>query len=185
MKKSFSGKFDSFPPHRSKADAIGDAQHCQRLCPVDTQGVEKIIPNPDQPRRRFSEQKLQELALSIRERGVLQPIRVREIKTNTEYELVAGERRWRAAKLAGLAEMPVVIVRDQTRDQAYIDALIENVVREDLNPIERAEALAQIRVHLGARSWPLFMSGRRLLRGLCLALSSNCMRELMCIQICH
>lgn len=153
MKKSFFGQFDSTPPRPSKAEAIGDALGIDRAQSLTVLSIDKIVPNPNQPRRRFSEEKLEELALSIRERGVLQPIRVREITTNAEYEIIAGERRWRAAKLAGLAELPVVIVRDQTRDQAYIDALIENVVREDLNPIERAEALTQIRVHLGALTW--------------------------------
>jgi ParB family chromosome partitioning protein len=91
--------------------------------------------------------------LSIRERGVLQPIRVREIKANESYEIVAGERRWRAAKEIGLAEIPAVIVHDQTPEQAQVDALIENVVREDLNAVDRAEALAQLRVNLGSPTW--------------------------------
>src|SRR5205085_1366941 len=102
---------------------IGDALGIDRVQSLTMLAIDKIAPNPDQPRRHFSQAKLDELALSIRERGVLQPIRVREIHTNSEYEIIAGERRWRAAKAAGLTEMPVVIVRDQTRDQAYIDAL--------------------------------------------------------------
>jgi ParB family transcriptional regulator, chromosome partitioning protein len=114
--------------------------------------IDKIVPSIDQPRRHTSPKKLEELALSIQERGVLQPIRVREVKTNAEYHIIAGERRWRAASSIGLTEIPAVIVRDQTPEQGYIDALVENVVREDLNPMDRAEALSKIKVHLGALS---------------------------------
>lgn len=115
--------------------------------------LDRIKPNPEQPRRHFSEEKHQELVLSIRERGVLQPIRVLEVKALEEYEIIAGERRWRAAREAGLAEIPAVIVRGQERAEAFLDALIENVIREDLNPIDRAEALVKLRFHLGGKSW--------------------------------
>jgi ParB family chromosome partitioning protein len=115
--------------------------------------IDRIVPNPEQPRRHFSPSKMEDLVTSVRERGVLQAIRVREIKTQETYEIIAGERRWRAAKEAGLTEIPALVVRDQTPEQAFVDALIENVVREDLNPIDRAEALVRVRVHLGARSW--------------------------------
>ncbi len=112
--------------------------------------LDKIVPSRDQPRRHLSPRKLEELVLSIRERGILQPIRVREVKTNAEYEIIAGERRWQAARQAGLREIPAVIVRDQTPEQAYIDSLVENIIREDLNPMDRADALSKIKVHLGA-----------------------------------
>jgi len=112
-----------------------------------------IRPNPNQPRTRFSQEKLEDLVLSIRERGILQPIRVREIKINAEYEIIAGERRFRAATELGLKEMPVVIVRDQTDQDAFIDALAENINREDLNPIDRANALVKLRENLGSHSW--------------------------------
>jgi len=114
--------------------------------------VEKIVPNAGQPRRHQSARKFADMVLSVRERGVLQPIRVRELPSDGLYEIIAGERRWRAAREVGLKEIPAVIVREQSPEQAYIDALVENVVREDLNPIDRAEALGRIKVHLGARS---------------------------------
>ena len=114
--------------------------------------VEKIVPNAGQPRRHQSARKFADMVLSVRERGVLQPIRVRELPSDGQYEIIAGERRWRAACEVGLKEIPAVIVREQSPEQAYIDALVENVVREDLNPIDRAEALGRIKVHLGARS---------------------------------
>jgi ParB family chromosome partitioning protein len=114
--------------------------------------IEKILPNAGQPRRHQSARKFADMVLSVRERGVLQPIRVRELANGGQYEIIAGERRWRAAREVGLKEIPAVIVREQSPEQAYIDALVENVVREDLNPIDRAEALGRIKVHLGARS---------------------------------
>lgn len=114
--------------------------------------VAEIIPNPNQPRRRFSKGKLAELVLSIRTRGVLTPVRVRQLENSECYELIAGERRWRAAKEAGLEKMPAIIVRDQAPEQAQVDAYLENVVRENLNTLERASALIQLRVSLGSHS---------------------------------
>jgi ParB family chromosome partitioning protein len=99
--------------------------------------IEEIRPNRDQPRKRFSVEKLEELAASIREKGIIQPLVVR--KMSEHYELVAGERRWRAAQKAGLREVPVVI-QDISDDTALEIALIENIQREDLNVIEQAEA---------------------------------------------
>ena len=98
--------------------------------------LEKISPNPDQPRKVFDEEALEELADSVRRNGVLQPILVR--KKGKGYEIVAGERRYQAAKRAGLAEVPVII-RDVSDDEVFRLALIENLQREDLNPIEAAE----------------------------------------------
>jgi ParB family transcriptional regulator, chromosome partitioning protein len=115
-------------------------------------GIEKIVPNAGQPRRHQSARKFADMVLSVRERGVLQPIRVRELPESGQYEIIAGERRWRAAKEVGLKEIPAVVVRQQSQEDAYIDALVENVVREDLNPIDRAEALSKIKVHLGAHA---------------------------------
>jgi len=112
--------------------------------------VERIRPNPNQPRQSFVDATLAELADSIRARGVLQPIRVR--RDGDGFQIVAGERRFRAAQLAGLRELPAVVV-EQDEDQAYVDSLIENIQREDLNPIDRAEALKQLRVNLGLQSW--------------------------------
>ncbi len=99
--------------------------------------ISKIEPNRSQPRKDFNEDQLQELADSIKQYGILQPLLVQ--RKNDYYEIIAGERRWRAAKLAGLKEVPVVI-REYNEQQAVEVALIENVQREDLNPIEEAAA---------------------------------------------
>ena len=109
--------------------------------------VSLVAPNPDQPRKRFDEQALQALADSVKERGVLQPVLVRPQPGGT-YELVAGERRWRAAQLAGLETLPALV---QQRDdaQSLEAALIENMAREDLNPIEAARAVAALVEELG------------------------------------
>ena len=112
--------------------------------------IDRICPNPNQPRRAFVDATLAELAESIRARGVLQPIRVR--RHGDGFQIVAGERRFRAAQLVGLRELPAVVV-EQDDAQAYVDSLIENIQREDLNPIDRAEALKQLRVNLGLQSW--------------------------------
>jgi ParB family chromosome partitioning protein len=99
--------------------------------------IEEIKPNRHQPRKTFAADKLEELASSIREKGIIQPLVVR--KGSSHYELIAGERRWRAAQKAGLREVPVVI-QDVSDDVAVEMALIENIQREDLNAIEEAEA---------------------------------------------
>lgn len=109
--------------------------------------IELISPNPKQPRRRFDEESLQALAGSLGERGVLQPVLVRP-KPGGTYELVAGERRWRAAQLAGLERIPA-IVREREDAQALEVALIENMAREDLNPIDEARACAALVEELG------------------------------------
>jgi ParB family chromosome partitioning protein len=109
--------------------------------------IESISPNPNQPRRRFDEESLQALAGSLGERGVLQPVLVRPRPGGT-YELVAGERRWRAAQLAGLKRIPA-IVREREDAQALEVALIENMAREDLNPIDEARACAALVEELG------------------------------------
>ena len=109
--------------------------------------VDLVAPNPDQPRKRFDDEALQALADSVKERGVLQPVLVRP-RPGGSYELVAGERRWRAARLAGLETLPALV---QQRDDARSleDALIENMAREDLNPIEAARAVAGLVEELG------------------------------------
>jgi ParB family chromosome partitioning protein len=109
--------------------------------------VELVAPNPDQPRKRFDEDALQALADSIKERGVLQPVLVRP-RPGGSYEIVAGERRWRAARLAGLETLPALV---QQRDdaQSLEAALVENMAREDLNPIEAARAVAGLVEELG------------------------------------
>jgi ParB family transcriptional regulator, chromosome partitioning protein len=109
--------------------------------------IDSISPSPNQPRRAFDEQALQALAGSLGERGVLQPVLVRP-RPGGNYELVAGERRWRAARLAGLKTVPALI-RDREDAAALEVALIENMAREDLNPIEEARACAALVEELG------------------------------------
>ena len=112
--------------------------------------VDKIRPNPHQPRREFDEVALRELASSIREFGVIQPIVVTKVETESEsgsmveYELIAGERRLMASKLAGLRTVPVVVRRASTDREKLEVAIIENIQRQDLNPIETAKAFARL-----------------------------------------
>jgi len=103
--------------------------------------VDSIVPNPRQPRRALDPEALQELAASIREQGLVQPLVVAEIEGG--YQLLVGERRWRAARLAGL-EMVQVVVREATPEQMLELALVENLQREDLNPLEAAAAYHQL-----------------------------------------
>ena len=103
--------------------------------------ITKVEPNREQPRKLFDEDALQELADSIKQFGVIQPILVQDRKDH--YEIIAGERRWRAAKLAGLKEVPVIIKNYTEREIVEI-SLIENIQREDLNPIEEAQAYKRL-----------------------------------------
>ena len=103
--------------------------------------ITKVEPNREQPRKNFDEDALQELADSIKQFGLLQPILVQNRKDY--YEIIAGERRWRAAKLAGLKEVPVII-RNYTEQEIVEISLIENIQREDLNPIEEAQAYKRL-----------------------------------------
>ncbi len=103
--------------------------------------INKVEPNPNQPRKRFNEDKLQELADSIKVHGIIQPLVVQ--KEKDRYIIIAGERRWRAARLAGVKEVPVVI-RDFTEQELYEVALIENIQRQDLDPIEEANAYSNL-----------------------------------------
>ena len=114
-----------------------------------TLAVDLISPNPDQPRRRFEEEALQALAESLRERGVLQPVLVRPATAGDgRFELIAGERRWRAARIAGIERIPAIVRPGD--DAASIElALIENMAREDLNPVEQARATAALVEELG------------------------------------
>ena len=106
-------------------------------CPIET-----IEPNPQQPRQNFTDADLEDLARSVREKGILTPLLVSKIEQGG-YRLIAGERRWRAAQKAGLAEVPVV-VRETTPAEALELALIENIHRKDLNPIEEAQAYQRL-----------------------------------------
>lgn len=104
--------------------------------------IHEIEPNRDQPRKNFNEKALSELAKSIEKNGIIQPLLVRPMSDGS-YQLVAGERRWRAAHMAGLHEVPVTI-REMTDEEASVFALIENLQREDLNPVEEAEGLKSL-----------------------------------------
>ncbi|MBQ8647873.1 MAG: ParB/RepB/Spo0J family partition protein [Oscillospiraceae bacterium] len=110
---------------------------------VSTLPLRDIEPDKEQPRKVFEDEALAELAASIAEHGVLQPIAVRPKALGAGYTIIAGERRWRAARMAGLAEVPVVI-RDVTDEQAMELALIENLQREDLDPVEEAMGYRQL-----------------------------------------
>ncbi len=103
--------------------------------------IDEIQPNKEQPRQNFDEQKLQELTESIRSKGIIHPLIVR--KHDQGYQIIAGERRWRAAKIAGLDTVPVM-VKELSESEVYELALIENIQREDLNPLEEAEAYRQL-----------------------------------------
>jgi ParB family chromosome partitioning protein len=125
------------------------------LIPVDrpsagftTLAVDLISPNPQQPREHFDEEALESLAASIREVGVLQPVVVRQGRSEGHYVLVAGERRWRAARHAGLTEIPAMI-RSGDDVSGLTEALIENVQREDLTPLEEAAAYRQLMEDFG------------------------------------
>ncbi len=110
--------------------------------------VDMVDPNPNQPRRRFAADELEELAASIRQHGVLQPLLVSEFEPG-RYVLVAGERRWRAARLAGLMAVPAVIRERLDQDSLLELALVENLQRRDLTPLEEARAYEQLRSGLG------------------------------------
>ena len=109
--------------------------------PVTIVNITKVEPNREQPRKNFDEDALEELAESIKQYGLLQPILVQDRKTY--YEIIAGERRWRASKKAGLKEIPVII-RNYTDQEIVEISLIENIQREDLNPIEEAQAYKRL-----------------------------------------
>ena len=137
--------------------AEGEKAHEQELRELP---IELIVPNPNQPRRRFDEEALSALAASLGERGVLQPVLVRPRAGGT-YELIAGERRWRAARIAGLERIPA-LVRPRGDAAALELALIENMAREDLSPIEEARACAALVEELGLTREEV---GRRVGRG--------------------
>lgn len=110
--------------------------------------VDQIRPNPDQPRRSFVEGDLADLAESIKAKGILQPLIVRPSQGQSGYEIVAGERRWRAAQIAKIHEVPVLI-RDLSDTEVLEIAIIENIQRADLNPIEEAQAFRQLMDRFG------------------------------------
>lgn len=125
-------------------DALIDTTHISTAgsSSINEIALEKIYPNPDQPRRTFDEEALEELALSIKEHGVISPITLRK-ESNSHYMIIAGERRFRAAKIAGLAAIPAYI-RTAKDEQVMEWALIENIQREDLDAIEIALAYQRL-----------------------------------------
>ena len=133
---------DALLPARSstppRTDGTGYGENNVFRCPL-----EKIQPQRAQPRRHFDSDALEELAGSIREHGLLEPLVVRRMPNTDRFEIIAGERRWRAAQKAGLREV-LVVVRDVSSKDAFELALIENVQREDLDAIEFAEALQRL-----------------------------------------
>lgn len=114
--------------------------------------LDRIAPDPDQPRQTFDEDALEELATSIRQEGVLQPIAVRYEESSDQYIILHGERRWRAAQIAGLTSVPA-IVRDVPEERRLIHQLMENVVREDLNAVDRAAALRSLKRQMDDAPW--------------------------------
>ncbi|MEX2426068.1 MAG: ParB/RepB/Spo0J family partition protein, partial [Thermomicrobiaceae bacterium] len=114
--------------------------------------IDRIVPDPDQPRQTFDEDALDELTSSIRQEGLLQPIAVRYDDAGDQYVILHGERRWRAAKQAGVSAVPA-IVRDVPEERRLIHQLMENVVREDLNAVDRAAALRLLKRQMDDAPW--------------------------------
>lgn len=151
----------------------GSAQRKAAKEPPTSLPLAALVPNPAQPRRDFADEALAELADSIHQQGIIQPLLVRPLEGTDRFQIVAGERRWRAAAKAGLSEVPVY-VRDMDEQEAMAAALIENLQREDLNPVEEAQALNALRVTLGitqeelaarlGRSRPAIANALRLLQ---------------------
>ncbi len=140
--KGLSALLPSRPPSAPPAVAtFASTSSAPASLPIDS-----IRPNPMQPRTIFQPERLEELAASIRANGIIQPLIVR--RSGDSYQIVAGERRWRAAQLAGLTEVPVV-VQDVAEARMLELALIENIQREDLNPIETAHAYERLHRELG------------------------------------
>lgn len=126
--------------------SVDDNMDDEKIDGLSRININDIKPNENQPRKTFDPEKIEDLANSIKEHGVIQPLVVR--KAENGYEIVAGERRWRAAREAGLIEVPCV-VRELTDEQNMLFAIIENMQREDLNPIEEAEGLQRMITNFG------------------------------------
>lgn len=128
---------------------LGGLEESRSVSEVMEIPVDRIRPNPEQPRREFSEEAMADLTRSIKEQGVLQPVMVRPVKDKThDYEIVAGERRWRACTAAGREVIPA-LVREVDDEQSLALALIENLQREDLNPMEEAAGFALLMSRFG------------------------------------
>lgn len=142
MRKALGRGLDALLPAAGAAPAGGQPAAAGPADGPTVVPLAAIVPNPAQPRRQFDEESLETLAASIRRHGLLQPLVVRRVGDG--YELIAGERRWRAARRAGLAEVPVVIRTVEEAPQRLELALIENLQRADLNPLEEAEAYRRL-----------------------------------------
>jgi len=134
------------------ADTSPQARGTRELAEAREIALDRIEPDPEQPRRTFDPERLEELAASIRLQGVLQPIAVRYDATRDRYVIIHGERRWRAAQLAGLTSIPA-IVREVSDEQRLVQQLMENILREDLNALDRAAALRRLKQQLGDVPW--------------------------------
>ncbi len=142
VKKGGLGKgIDSLITDKVKSNISHDNQGDETNKPILSLNITKVEPNREQPRKNFDEDALQELSESIKQFGILQPLLVQDKKTY--FEIIAGERRWRAAKLAGLKEVPVII-KDLSDQEIVEISLIENIQRENLNPIEEAWAYKKL-----------------------------------------
>jgi len=144
VKRGLGRGLDAMIPVQDNFNSPSDEKKANKEEHSDSETIVKITqvePNREQPRKNFDEDALQELADSIKQFGLLQPIIVQDRKSY--YEIIAGERRWRAAKLAGLKEIPVII-RNYTDQEIVEISLIENIQREDLNPIEEAQAYKRL-----------------------------------------
>jgi ParB family transcriptional regulator, chromosome partitioning protein len=154
-------------PGRASSEALSTVE-----LPVDS-----IAPNPKQPRKDFDDKALQDLAASLRQSGVLQPVVVRRLGEG--YQLVVGERRWRAAKLVGMARIPAVI-REVSDAESLELALVENLLREDLNPMEEAEAYQRLLAEFG---WTQEELAQRVSRDR--SSIANCLRLLKLPELIH
>ena len=132
---------------RGLSSLIGDSDI--KEVPKDKISISSIIPNKNQPRKLFEKESLEELSNSIKERGIIQPLIVRKSDDqDNKFELIAGERRWQAAQMAGLHEVPVVIIKSDNLKSLEL-AIIENVQRQDLNPVEEAESYKNLIENFG------------------------------------
>ena len=156
MSRGFAALFDDNEVELASNDQTEDKETSASGDGSDTAGgdrirtirISMIEPDRDQPRKNFDEEKLSELADNITRMGVIQPILVRPAETEGRYTIVAGERRWRAARIAGLTEIPA-IVRELSEEESSQVALIENLQREDLSPIEEAKAYLRLKTVFG------------------------------------
>src|SRR5262245_10602659 len=141
------GSPDDAPPATAAADPYEGRKQLREACAIR---VDRIVPDPEQPRKEFDPEALARLAESLKTRGQLQPIRVRWDQSRGGYVVVVGERRWRAAQLAGLETVTCVVVTGApTAAELLEDQLVENALREDLKPVEQARAFRTLMRDLG------------------------------------